>query len=367
MNPRSSLRFVSECRRQRGFTLIELLVVIAIIAILISLLLPAVQQAREAARRTQCKNNLKQLGLAAHNYHDVYNVFPHQSVPTMGGNNVWGWGASVLPYVEQTSLYDILQPGDGGKSQIHGSLPPANTLYNGQRLLQQPLSVYLCPSCTGGPLNQFYARDPSRSNNQSGRGSASATSDWYYAKSNYACNQNVFGKSIDWQTPGPEPVGIAKVTDGTSNTLMIGERALRFDKQNRATGAVIWGKPANNNDGATNFHANWPINTPDHPDSSDFSAGTYPSAIAAANNCRTLAASSNHTGGAHFALCDGSVRFISENIASNPLSAGGDTEGSTTHPGCQSTWYHRMHVHTGPGFVYQNLYHRHDGNVVGEF
>ncbi len=93
-------------QRQRGFTLIELLVVIAIIAILIALLLPAVQQAREAARRTQCKNNLKQIGLSLHNYHDVYNSFPNGTVSTSAGN--WGisWWARVLPYVDQAPLYN---------------------------------------------------------------------------------------------------------------------------------------------------------------------------------------------------------------------------------------------------------------------
>ena len=89
-------------RKSRGFTLIELLVVIAIIAILIALLLPAVQQAREAARRTQCKNNLKQIGLAFHNYHDVYNTFPVGSREWVGtGGTSWGqsWWLSMLPYM----------------------------------------------------------------------------------------------------------------------------------------------------------------------------------------------------------------------------------------------------------------------------
>src|ERR1700709_2477916 len=89
--------------RRTGFTLIELLVVIAIIAVLIALLLPAVQQAREAARRSQCKNNLKQLGLAMHNYHDTYKVFP-----TASGGNGFSPHARILPYVDQAPLYGTL-------------------------------------------------------------------------------------------------------------------------------------------------------------------------------------------------------------------------------------------------------------------
>lgn len=88
-------------RRKRGFTLIELLVVIAIIAILIALLLPAVQQAREAARRTQCKNNLKQIGLAVHNYHDTYNVFPNSDVGGTGTLSRASAFVSILPYLDQ--------------------------------------------------------------------------------------------------------------------------------------------------------------------------------------------------------------------------------------------------------------------------
>ena len=96
--------------RRRGFTLIELLVVIAIIAILIALLLPAVQQAREAARSSQCKNNLKQLGLAMHNYHDTYKMFPPDNTFTKGkiatsSIPAWGWGTYLLPYLDQAPLF----------------------------------------------------------------------------------------------------------------------------------------------------------------------------------------------------------------------------------------------------------------------
>jgi prepilin-type N-terminal cleavage/methylation domain-containing protein len=305
--------------RSRGFTLIELLVVIAIIAILIALLLPAVQQAREAARRTQCKNNLKQIGLALHNYLDVHNIFPGSFVPTTGcvtgntnANFAWGWGTALLPFLEQAPLFNALN--------MNGCrMPVATNLFNGVAYLQQPVAAYVCPSDAGGPINTYW-------NN--------------YSKSNYPGSHQVFRTA--------DPRRIRDFIDGTSNTLLVGERALRLDPQGkRQTGAIVWGRTSGSDAGST-FHGTWPINQPHPATATNNGASNDP-------GCIRHNTSSEHTGGAHFALGDGSVRFISENIARNA---------SVTPPlgPCNSG-----ETYAGPGFTYQNLFAIADGNVVGEF
>lgn len=189
-SPPSILR---RAQRPLGFTLIELLVVIAIIAILIALLLPAVQQAREAARRTQCKNNLKQIGLAFHNYHDNYTVLPDGGTDTGSGypcsaccnaNNrgEWNWMYQILPQIEQTNLYN--QTSDTA-------------------IYKSPVGVYFCPS-----------RRPAMVYGSS-------------AKSDYAGNagdgMNAYNGAITRRSCKP-PVNFALISDGLTNTLLIGEK-----------------------------------------------------------------------------------------------------------------------------------------------
>lgn len=306
-----------QLRKKSGFTLIELLVVIAIIAILIALLLPAVQQAREAARRTQCKNNLKQLGLAMHNYHDTHGVFPpgqitQNACATASNNRRWGSATFILPFIDQAPLYNTLNV-DGGCN-----MPGEGTLFNGVALLQQPLPAFVCPSDTGAAVNVFMRN---------------------YSKSNYVVSEQLGGNN--------SRVSIRDITDGTSNTLLYAERALKREPAgNRYTGAIVWGR-SDVTDAGNRFRVNFPINTP--------SPTTSNSGIAGDNGCFRHQTSSQHVGGAQFLMCDGAVRFISENIAHNP--AAGST---TTCLGMNTNM-------SGPGFVYQNLFFINDENVVGEF
>jgi prepilin-type N-terminal cleavage/methylation domain-containing protein/prepilin-type processing-associated H-X9-DG protein len=242
-----------------GFTLIELLVVIAIIAILIGLLLPAVQKVREAAARTSCTNNLHQFGLAMHMYHDSYHAFP----PAFAKPSNYGWAVWLLPYVEQANLYNALNP-----SATELSLTASTTL---------KLSVCVCPSDPGGPINTYFGN---------------------YAKSNYAVSEEV--------SDGGSAIPMSTITDGTSNTIMIGERDMQ-----KQVGAVWPGRDSAHSalSGTESVigRPNFPINTPfaGMPDS----------------NCTRLAWSSFHLGGANFAFCDGSVHYLRDSLATDPNQA----------------------------------------------
>jgi prepilin-type N-terminal cleavage/methylation domain-containing protein/prepilin-type processing-associated H-X9-DG protein len=298
------------CRRT-GFTLIELLVVIAIIAVLIALLLPAVQQAREAARRTQCKNNLKQLGLAVHNYHDTHRAFPPGQIrinfPDKPKVRGWSLFVQLLPQFEQGPLYarwdfaDPLANANGGLS--------ANTAH--------VLPMLLCPS-------DAIPQNPVQS-----------TTSWY-GVSSYAGNggsrshppENLSGDGIfsasGPATPSFPQVRMGDVTDGLSGTFLFGERDHtdpNYDTYYTAGWATEpmgqwgWWAPSGGAFGLSdvtlstfatmNYRVPVPANGPGG-DQTTFSSLYDP--------FRVGAYGSRHTGGANFCLADGSVRFVSENV-----------------------------------------------------
>jgi prepilin-type N-terminal cleavage/methylation domain-containing protein/prepilin-type processing-associated H-X9-DG protein len=344
---------------RRAFTLIELLVVIAIIAVLIGLLLPAVQKVREAAARLSCQNNLKQMALAFHNYQDSYSTLPPGWVtsPNGAGFNTtscntagvpcpgWNWSLLILPFIEQQSLYQNFNPDTSTPGPPFGSANPipavltGNITVNGTVItpttFQTSLKVYVCPSDTGGPINPNY-----------GSGSQPITNGTY-AKNNYVINRYVCGPDARWNATDfnngvvvsykNNAYALQQIPDGTSNTIMIGERdtlynvgALAFIRHNSTTssfegrpGAGINPRPTNANQG-----------------------GYTPGSTVNCNGCPKdqyntgdgdrLAFSSLHTGGCNFAFCDGSVHFISNSISSDPI---GNTAQYPIDSHFQTNWF----------------------------
>ena len=303
------------CRR--GFTLVELLVVIAIIGILVSLLLPAVQAAREAARRMQCGNNLKQMSLAVHNYHDTYKVFPPgylgapPNLDCAGVNNTparrkgWGWAVYILPFVEQSALYNQLDPGP--KQTVCG-IPTGGQASPsaGSALLQKTvLSFYVCPSSGDFIMNDTRIPATGIPGN--------------HAKSNYA---GVSGMDFSGVVPVPATgvppptvrrkavfvdgslyvSGIRDVTDGTTNTFLIGE------KYRRDVDAVRQTFSAGEYTGAF-----WVGVAPDTAIAGCIMQLALPPSSFALNGASINAFASKHPGGGQFSLTDGSVRFVSQN------------------------------------------------------
>ena len=297
-------RPVAVRRRRRGFTLIELLVVIAIIAVLIALLLPAVQQARESTRRTQCKNNLKQIGLAMHNYHDSSGVFPPGIIHSgnvagtgFTGASGWAWGTFLLPYIDNGPLYTALAPS--------APIDPVNQV----TLLRTVIPAYLCPS------NAW--RNPSQNTNGSVQIRVPHTSGTSVpiGMSNFVAVLGVGGPNCGNanDTGGMffvnSNIRLRDVTDGTSNTWMVFERSTRP-------------KPAGMSGDSITMGGNWAgVSAPGCYDANynwyaelGYIQSTYGEINGSATRFDNRQPDSFHTGGVHVLLADGSVRFVSQNI-----------------------------------------------------
>ncbi|HWL09389.1 MAG TPA: DUF1559 domain-containing protein [Planctomicrobium sp.] len=346
--------------RQGGFTLIELLVVIAIIAILVALLLPAVQQAREAARRSQCKNNLKQLGLALHNYHDTYQMFPIRSGGTHTGthyNDIRLSGmVGLLPYVDQSPLFQ----------QISGSLTINTTTYPPMGPFPwtadytpwtAKIPAFLCPSAgnnrladTIGDNHYFFCGGDSvdmggRDNVNLGRNP-----------------RGVFGYQMSSK--------IANITDGTSSTILMSERRIPVtttDLGNTKYGAHATASACRATATGASYSSSsnlggwvgsrWPDGGVTYAAFNTILPPNSPSCYFAGTTNRDgddgyHSAGSAHTGGAHVLMGDGAVRFVSDNIDSGNLGASPRT---ADIPG------------QSPFGVWGALGSKNGGEVVGEF
>ena len=309
--------------RRRGFTLIELLVVIAIIAILIALLLPAVQQAREAARRSTCQNHLKQIGLALHNYHDSHRIFPFSSSHDGGGGssadphilNHTGW-LMVLPFVDQAPLYNKFDFSQATGNWTDNS--PANSnplagdaLASGNAaLISNEIPVFRCPS-------DSYSKKASASSTYygSGVGIGAAYTNYGFSVYTTAADQRTdfdkVGTTSRHMFGNNNSSRIRDVTDGMSNTVAVVETMRDVTNGN----GVLWGTCDHTSRGGVRFDitgGGWSAGINAH-ECCPWGANPYTSTSTVRLSSHQ-APGSLHVGGCHVLMGDGRVRFISENI-----------------------------------------------------
>lgn len=297
---------------RKAFTLIELLVVIAIIAVLIALLLPAVQQARESARRTECKNKLKQIGLAMHNYHDNYLMFP-----LAGGRVSRGWShsqwVSLLPFVDQAPMYQQWNFDHADEGWVCTGVNLPAVLGKKQKWLQCPSTAMPQEIAPCGPvsMSSYY-----------GISGATNTTRWAPASNTYVPGGIAFFSDTG-MISSLNGVSLANCTDGTSNTMLVGEISGYLPD---STGVNITNdlRPGRDWGWTMGTHTSWVgawmlqttvINYPPNSEVASLTGVRLGDAHARYNH----PLSSAHVGGAQVLLTDGTVRFVGNNIDLNTL------------------------------------------------
>jgi prepilin-type N-terminal cleavage/methylation domain-containing protein len=318
--------------RPHGFTLVELLVVIAIIGILVALLLPAIQAAREAARRAQCQSHLKNIGLALQNYHSAKNHFPKGFVSTgSGAIEAWTWSTYLLPYLEEQAIFDQLQPADEwitpvdanrtGKRNLADILAAAKAGNTAELVpLQTPLTPPLIP--VGNPPDPSAPRTTDTETWERHFNGIHAPTGFQPSTSNYVASKGLIDSGCDgalvggkWMINqarcnntgvffGNSEISIKHITDGTSKTFAVGER-------DKFCLAATW-IGVRNPYGPDMWSSNWAL-------AHVFLKLNHPITGAHQNSC-TEAFSSAHPGGGFFTFCDGSVRFIADDISFDTIS-----------------------------------------------
>lgn len=318
--------------RRRGFTLIELLVVIAIIAILIGLLLPAVQKVREAAARAKCSNNLHQLGIAAHSYHDTNGRLPGAIASTCCNGT---WVIPLLPHMEQLAMYNLYQNYGGSDSVASGMPSPVKSKIryggspNNTNVTTKRLAVLTCPSDKeNAPISNITNHNYAAvSGNGATAGSNPATAVPPNKPTGWVSRQGMFDHTITDMiisggtvSPNQRKVKLTDVTDGLTNTIMFGE--VLQGQSSDLRGFVWW-------IGAATVSTFYPPNTT-NPDRTHQNCKNDPLVGLPCVNGAPYVNSmrSRHTGGINVAIGDGSVRFVRSSIAPNIwVWAGGSSDG----------------------------------------
>ena len=330
MNPLISAR-----PRARGFTLVELLVVIAIIGVLVALLLPAVQAAREAARRMQCANHCKQIGLALHNYHDVHRAFPPAWMLDPTNLNVQVWGDAILPFIEESTVYDRWDSGIPCVDQAAMLGFSAERAATNLELAKTHLSTFICPTAPRSDPALYSGGLPAGS---VGGGMPPLSLTWTVTISDYCVATGVYGAYARIAYGGDSggnrhgalqplaaPVSdsresrISNIKDGTSNTILIGERLGGSDIYQRRVVVDMGPLGGANGGGWADF-----LNG-EHWLSGSLHDGTPgPDGGPCAINCTNLRGYgffALHPTGCHFTFADGSVRFISDAVEAHTLAS----------------------------------------------